>query len=315
MIRRFEVLAVTLILLGLYVAPVIPARATSVTVFAYPGKNLAEIYVNDSVYAVFTYPSGSFFSKILNGTSYSFSASVSNVPHNTDFYNNLQDALAEQDNAQGNENGELNNISLINLSVIFSKRFFANETTAVYEKSSVLIFWVSGIFTKNGTEIIGNFAWKSFKIDKHMYLEEGGKLEDLNFFGEDFEDMLGFPEFLQIPEVSTLNFSSFNEPLSQWNRTYNPSENITIFTKSVSAQTIYSENLTVNGMSYSLKIISDPTYSIVVQGYAKAVGNEIYVTPAPAQYPPYALAYIGSLFIAVIIVISVYLTRKKKITS
>ncbi len=314
MMHRNELLIMLPVIFGIMIYPAIPAGAASVTAFAYPGKNVAEIYVNDTVYAIFQYPSSSFFSKMLNGTSYSYSASIINVPHNTEFYQNLQEALVhgQNDNEQGGEDNVQSNISVLNVSVIIYRKFFANETAATYVKSSIMIIWVSGIFTKNGSKIVGNFSWKAFKIDKHLYLMENGKMEDINFFGADFHDMLDMPEFLQLPEVSTLNFSEFNQPLSQWNRVYNSNSNMTLFTKSVSTQTIYSENLTLNGKSYSLKVISDPAYTIGIQGYATAVGDEIYVSPAPSQFTSYALIFVAGVFLVVIAGAGVYLIRRKK---
>ncbi len=304
--HKHELLIMVPIILGMMLCPALPAGAANVTAFAYPEKNVAEIYVNDTVYAIFHYPSNSFFSKILNGTSLSYSASISNVPHNTEFFHDLQEAFV-----QGENNAVNYNISIINISVITIRKFFANETSAIYVKSSVMIIWLSGIFKKNGTEIVGNFSWKSFKINKHLYLMENGKMEDINFFGEGFMGMLGMPEFLQVPEISTLNFSAFNQPLSQWSRVYNSNSNMTVFTKSMPSLTIYSENLTVNGNSYSLKIISDPAYTIDIQGYAIAVGDEVYVTSPASQFSSYALAFVAGIFFIVIAGVGIYLTRRK----
>jgi hypothetical protein len=291
----------------------IPAGASSVTTFAYPSKNVAEIFVNDTVYAVFHYPADSFFSRVLNGTSYSYSASVSNVPQNSEFFQNLQEALAHSENENQDNRGPANqSIQLLNVSVVISKKFFANQTAAVYVKSSEIIMWVSGLFTKNGTRIVGNFAWKSFKVDKHLYLMENGNMEDLNFFGNDLMERLGIKGIMELPEVSTLNFSQFNQPLSEWNRVYNPNTNMTLFTKSVSTQTIYSENFTINGKSYSLNVVSDPAYTIAIQGYATAVGNEVYVSPAPSQFTAYGTVYVVAVFIVVIVAAGVFIARRKK---
>jgi hypothetical protein len=313
MMHKTELLMMIPLIIGMMLYTAIPAGASSVTTFAYPSKNVAEIFVNDTVYAVFHYPADSFFSRVLNGTSYSYSASVSNVPQNSEFFQNLQEALAHSEN-ENQDNGDPANqsIQLLNVSVIISKKFFANQTTAVYVKSSEIIMWVSGLFAKNGTRIVGNFAWKSFKVDKHLYLMENGNMEDLNFFGDDLMERLGMEGIMELPEVSTLNFSQFNQPLSEWNRVYNPSTNMTLFTKSVSTQTIYSENLTINGKSYSLNVVSDPTYTIGIQGYATAVGNEVYVSPAPSQFTAYGTVYVVTVFIVVIVAAGVFIARRKK---
>ena len=313
MMHKTELLMMIPLIMGMMLYTAIPAGASSVTTFAYPSKNVAEIFVNDTVYAVFHYPTDSFFSRVLNGTSYSYSASVSNVPQNSEFFQNLQEALAHSENENQDNGGPANqSIQLLNVSVIISKKFFANQTTAVYVKSSEIIMWVSGLFTKNGSRIVGNFAWKSFKVDKHLYLMENGNMEDLNFFGEDLMERLGMEGIMELPEVSTLNFSQFNQPLSEWNRVYNPNTNMTLFTKSVSTQTIYSENLTINGKSYSLNVVSDPAYTIAIQGYATAVGNEVYVSPAPSQFTAYGTVYVVAVFIVVIVAAGVFIARRKK---
>nr|CCC55670.1 hypothetical protein [uncultured archaeon] len=135
--------------LGFLIYPAIPANAASATVMAYPTQNMAELIINDSVYAVFTYPNGSFISRALNGTSFSYAFSVMNIPKGSDFFQSLQEAIqAQGGNSQG-ENDPSNNISLINASVILSKSFQANETTAIYIKKSTLILWVGS----PGTEL------------------------------------------------------------------------------------------------------------------------------------------------------------------
>ena len=313
MIHKTELLMMIPLIMGMMLYAAIPAGASSVTAFAYPTKNVAEIFVNDTVYAVFHYPADSFFSRMLNGTSYSFSASVSNVPQNSEFFQNLQEAIVHSENKnQENKDTANQSIQLLNVTIIISKKFFANQTTAVYVKSSEIIMWISGLFTKNGTKIVGNFAWKSFNVDKHLYLMENGNMEDLNFFGNDLMERLGMEGIIELPEVSTLNFSEFNQPLSEWNRVYNPSTNMTLFTKSVSTQTIYSENLTINGKSYSLNVVSDPAYTIGIQGYATAVGNEVYVSPAPSQFTAYATVYVAAVFIVVIVAAGVFIASRKK---
>jgi hypothetical protein len=313
MMHKTELLMMIPLIMGMMLYTAIPAGASSVTAFAYPSKNVAEIFVNDTVYAVFHYPADSFFSRMLNGTSYSYSVRVSNVPQNSDFFQNLQEALVHSENDNHDEGDPANqSIQLLNVSVIISKKFVANQTTAVYVRSSEIIMWVSGLFTKNGTRIFGNFAWKSFNVEKHLYLMENGNMEDLNFFGDDLMERLGIEGIIELPEVSTLNFSQFNQPLSEWNRVYNPSTNMTLFTKSVSTQTIYSENLTINGKSYFLNVVSDPAYTIGIQGYATAVGNEVYVSPAPSQLTAYATVYVVTVFIVVIVAAGLFIARRKK---
>ncbi|MGC8569270.1 MAG: hypothetical protein ACP5LW_04625 [Nitrososphaeria archaeon] len=310
---NLKALALMPLFLGFLIYPAIPANAASATVMAYPTQNMAELIINDSVYAVFTYPNGSFISRALNGTSFRYAFSVMNIPKGSDFFQSLQEAIqAQGGNSQG-ENDPSTNISLINASVILSKSFQANETTAIYIKKSTLILWLSGVFTRNGSQIVGNFSWKDFKIEKHLFVEENGQLEDINFFGEDLMGVLDLGEWgFEVPQLSTINFSEFNQPLSQWNRTYNPATNSTIFTKTLSSQTLYFESLTINGRTYSFRIVSDPTYTISVQGYAVAQGNQLIVSRAPSPYPSYVIVYVAVVFIIVAAGASAFLIKRRR---
>jgi len=118
MIHKTELLMMIPLIMGMMLYAAIPAGASSVTAFAYPTKNVAEIFVNDTVYAVFHYPADSFFSRMLNGTSYSFSASVSNVPQNSEFFQNLQEAIVHSENKnQENKDTANQSIQLLNVTL------------------------------------------------------------------------------------------------------------------------------------------------------------------------------------------------------
>ncbi|BBE42135.1 hypothetical protein [Conexivisphaera calida] len=298
----------------------VAANAATVTVTAYPAQNVSNIVINDSVYVIFTYPAGSHISSELNGSNYSLVLSAINIPRDSGAFMKFQSALqGGQGDDQDQDQGYNSSITLLNMSVTESKSLVANSTTMIMSRSTLISAWVSGIFNRTGTgKIVGNFAWKSFRMGDRLDVDFDGEAEDVNFIGSSFFAPIGgkfMPMYMlmaaplgQISQIPTINFSAFNEPLSQWTRTYNPSTGITTFTKSASSQTLYNASLTVNGRTYSIRVVSDPSYTINVEGYAVASGNTIIVTSPPPNYTEYAVA-------AVVVVVAVagaliYLRRK-----
>ncbi|MGC9189902.1 MAG: hypothetical protein ACP5GG_04215, partial [Conexivisphaera sp.] len=71
------------------------------------------------------------------------------------------------------------------------------------------------------------------------------------------------------------------------------------FTRSASSQTLYNASLTVNGRTYSIRVVSDPSYTINVEGYAVASGNMIIVTSPPRNYAEYAAVAAAVVVVAV----------------
>ncbi|MDG6927828.1 MAG: hypothetical protein JRN01_05120 [Nitrososphaerota archaeon] len=289
----------------------IAANAATVTVTAYPAQNVSNVMINDSVYMIFTYPANSFVSNALNGSNYSYKLSASNIPYNSGAFMSFQNALQ---NKQGeDQQGDPQNsspVTLLNMSVTESKSMVANTTTMVLSRSTIINAWVSGIFNKTSSgRIVGNFGWKSFRVDSQFDVNFNGESEDINFIGNSFfapmGNSFGMMSFLmaaplgQISQIPTINFSAFNTPLSQWTRTYNSATGITTFTKSVSSQTLYNASLSVNGKTYLIRVISDPSYTLNVKGYALATGNTITVTSPPTNYAEYAAVAVIVVVIAV----------------
>lgn len=290
----------------------IAANAATVTVTAYPTQNVSNIVINDTVYMVFTYPANSFVSNALNGSSYSLRLSANNIPDNSGAFNSFQHAFI-------NRHDDNSSVSLLNMSVTETKTLVANTTTMVMSRSTEINAWVSGIFNKTASgKVIGNFGWKSFEINRALNVKFDGESEDINFIGNSFFAPMGAKFGLmsmlmsaplgQISQISTINFSAFNEPLSQWTRTYNPRTGITTFTKTATSETLYNASLSVNGKTYSIRVISDPSYTLNIKGYALASGNIITVTSPPPNYAEYAVVAV----IAVIAIGGVLIYFRKK---
>jgi len=294
----------------------IAANAATVTVTAYPTKNVSNLVINDTVSIIITYPANSYVSQQLNGLNYSMQLSAINIPKNSGAFESFQNALQ-----QGNENEQGNSsITLLNMSITESKSAVANATTLIIKRSTIINAWVSGIFNKSlSGRIMGNFGWKSFKVDSKLDVDFNGQSEDINFIGNSFFAPMGGKlhliallmsnQFDELSHISTINLSAFNTPLNQWTRTYNPTTNMTSFTKSVPVETLFTASLSINGNKYSISVISDPSYTLNIQGYAVANGNTLILTSPPqANYTEYAV-------IAVIVVIAVagvalYLRKK-----
>ncbi|MDP7982543.1 MAG: hypothetical protein RAK18_05135 [Conexivisphaerales archaeon] len=286
----------------------VAANAATITVTAYPAQNVSNIVINDSVYVIFTYPAGSYISNELNGSNYSLTFSAINIPRDSGAFMRFQNALQGED--QGDDQGYNSSMTLLNMSVTESKSLVANATTMVMSRSTLISAWVSGMFNRTSSgELVGNFAWKSFRIGDRLDVDFDGETEDVNFIGSSFFAPIG-GKFMamymlmaaplgQISQIPTINFSAFNEPLSQWTRTYNPSTGITTFTRSASSQTLYNASLTVNGRTYSIRVVSDPSYTINVEGYAVASGNTIIVTSPPQNYTEYAAVAAAVVVVAV----------------
>ncbi|MGC8613559.1 MAG: hypothetical protein ACP5L2_04910 [Conexivisphaera sp.] len=286
----------------------VAANAATITVTAYPAQNVSNIVINDSVYVIFTYPAGSYISNELNGSNYSLTFSAINIPRDSGTFMRFQNALQGED--QGDDQGYNSSMTLLNMSVTESKSLVANATTMVMSRSTLISAWVSGMFNRTSSgELVGNFAWKSFRIGDRLDVDFDGETEDVNFIGSSFFAPIG-GKFMamymlmaaplgQISQIPTINFSAFNEPLSQWTRTYNPSTGITTFTRSASSQTLYNASLTVNGRTYSIRVVSDPSYTINVEGYAVASGNTIIVTSPPQNYTEYAAVAAAVVVVAV----------------
>ncbi len=291
----------------------IAANAATVTVTAYPAQNVSNLVINDTVNVIFTYPANSFVSRQLNGSSYSLQLSATNIPRDSGAFQSFQNAL-QQGDQQGNSS-----VTLLNMSITESKSLMANETTLVMSRSTIINAWVSGVFNKTASgRIMGNFGWKSFKVNGKFDVDFNGQSEDINFIGNSFFAPLGgkmgimsllmSDQLEELSHLSTINFSAFNTPLSQWTRTYNSATGITSFTKSVPVETLFNASLSVNGNTYSIRVVSDPSYTLNIKGYAVATGNTVILTSPQINYAEYAA-------IAVIVVIAVagaalYLRRK-----
>jgi len=297
-----KLLPMVLSIVMLISIPVISVNASTATVTVLPSLNMSKVVIDDSVNATFTYPYNSYISQELSGISYSFKISNINVQQDSDAFQYFENALQNQDPS----------ITLVNMSISVSKTINANNTALVINRNVIITAWVSGIFNRTSNAV--NFGWKNFDVKNEIDVEDQG----INFVNSNFflfgplnnkMMFLGFLNSMPIKQASTLNFSAFNTPLSQWARSYNPSDNMTSFSKAIQSTSIYSASLSINGQNYSMKIVSDPAFTINVPGYAVASGNNITIM----QSPPTSVQYIAAIVVVIIVasIISIIYLRKK----
>lgn len=286
--------------------------ASTLQVVVGPSLNTAQIIATSQATLVFTYPAGSAVSKALSGFNYSVTLSALNVPRDSDAFVAFQHQLR-----RGFEN-----ITLINMSVYLNEYAQANTTSLVVVKNVVIKAWATGVFNKTRSHVEGNFGWKSFVVKGNLDVDFEGHTVDINTVGSAILLPLGgkgvLASFLlgsfgdrPLWSSSTINFSVFNTPLSQWKRSYNAATNTTTFSKSVSSTLLFREQVSVNGQNYSVSLSYDPASTISVPGYAVAKGDTVIVQPAPPGVLQRNTVIAVSVAVIAIVVAASLLLRRK----
>ncbi|MGC8610190.1 MAG: hypothetical protein ACP5LM_02420 [Thermoplasmata archaeon] len=274
------------------------SHASYLNIYLYPDKKMAHISLNSVAVLVFTYPNGSLESLI--NTSYNVSFSLT--------FNKPSDWAIKF--MEGYIKSIYHNVSISNMTIKFSLIEHANSTVMIIYKNTSIDLWLTGIFNKtsNGTEI--DMAWRSINIKGHFDVSYNNEEYDLNDILSDMNDKSSFIfKFINNNEIDTINFSALSKPLSQWNKIYNPSTNTTIFYYNASSYLLL--NATLN--DYSLKIIYDPSSTIVTPGYAIATNNSILVySNSPVNYMNYIYVAIAVIVVIGIISAIFYKNKNKK---
>lgn len=154
------------------------------------------------------------------------------------------------------------------------------NVTDIYQAGSYDLGWRS--FTDNGSIVINSTNYNHIVVDGQV---------------------LGY--------YSSLNFSAFASPLTEWNRTYYAAENETVFSMDAGYTLNYTGNITLSTGYYNVTLRSDPSYSIVTPGYAIAGSDTVTISNAPAAVPPYTYYLIAVIVIAAGLVMSVLLMRRR----
>jgi hypothetical protein len=259
------------------------ASASTLTVNLNPKSGIATLDSVSSTSIVFTYPANSTISNYLRNasSSYSLSGKFDGTSSGT---RELQGSFDDWDSHV--------TVSNISVSVSFSAK--GNATALVINKVTDINATVAGAFTVVNGTVTANLGWRAFVVRNAMDLPLQGHNIDINLAGSAMENSIGTHAsaagwlmnsfgsygFWNRP---TLNFSQLDAPLSTWTKNYNAATNTTTFSKTISGQSTFSVQATVNGQKYSLSEISDPSGVINVQGYANASGDSLVMAPAPAS--------------------------------
>ncbi|MGC8585001.1 MAG: hypothetical protein ACP5L4_02615 [Thermoplasmata archaeon] len=294
-----RILAFGIVILMAMLAFIPLSHASYLNVTLYPDKKLAYITMNSVAVLLFSYPNDSMISQILNGTSYNISFSLT--------YNHPSDWAIKF--MEGYIKSRYHNITINNMTVRFTLNEFANSTLLTIYKNTTIDLWLTGIFNKTNNGTKADFSWRSFNINGHFYVKDDDQEYDLNDMLSDMNNNILslMMKFIHKTEVDTINFSALSRPLSQWNKIYNPSTNTTTFYYNASTNLLL--NFTSN--DYSLRVIYDPSSTIVTQGYAVATNNSLIIYPNPQNsYMDYIL--IGISVLAVVGIFSALIMKRKK---
>ena len=182
-------------------------------------------------------------------------------------------------------------VSDVNVSFNYTSSL-STQDRFIHESFSLnLSMMVSGITTGN----VVNMTWRSFSYRGN--LSHNGI--NVNGVGTDSSLYINMdPNFL--------NFSSFAVPLTDWNGSFLPTTNQTVF----QMQSSYSLNSSAqNGLvNFSLRI--DPEYTIIAPGYDSAHANTITIGNPPASHG-YLYYLIAGAFV-IIALGSYYAARRKR---
>jgi len=259
------------------------AYASSINITLNPSTNTANINASSNTNLILTYPAGSMLSHQLNGTDTSETYSGS-FHSDSDAYNVIQASIDRSDPS----------LRMVSANFTYSLSAKGNTTAFVMTKQTNITAVVTGVFTVVNGTVHADLGWKDFAIRGQLLLDLQSRTVDVNEVGSAFSLQLGDRPFVLnavlgmfggngLWQASTIDYSSLNSPLSTWTSHYDSSTNTTTYSKTISTNSSLSSTYTVNGQTYTLSVVSDPSAQIAVQGYAVASGDTLTLQPAPAS--------------------------------
>lgn len=301
-----SLLSIPMLLFGI---PVVSASTVNITL--NPTTHVAQVVGVSSTKIVFTYPENSTVSSRLNGYNYTTSES-----------GYLPQGASSTDDFEHELRNYTSTVSVQNITAALNTSAVANSTALVITKTTDLTAWITGIYNSTGGNLTANLDWKSFTIRGPFVVPMDGHNIDLNMMGSGTLESLGdnsiASAFLSnsfgndnIWSRSTIDFSALNTPLTNWTRQYDASTNTTTFSKNVNLQSNYSASVSVNGHTYSISMVSDPSSTIKVLGYATASGNTLIITTPPPSASAFEIVAIVVVTIAIILGTTYLIIRQR----
>lgn len=200
-------------------------------------------------------------------------SSLSNVNESA----NIKSTSSLYANLSGAIKNNLSTASISNLIFTLNGLKEMSGSSLYYNMSMSFAYNITGIYN-TGT---WNLSWRSasFHADVGSYLKSAA----LSAYGasELYVDM-----------------NNMSLPLTQWNRTYNATTNVTTFTHSTHFAT--TNPITVDGLTVSFTF--DPTFQIVSPGQATAGTDTISTGVPPAASTPFNGALLTAAIVFVVIV-------------
>ncbi|MDG6901673.1 MAG: hypothetical protein JRM80_06895 [Nitrososphaerota archaeon] len=257
------------------------ALASSITVNLNPTTKVAKFDSVSTTSIILTYPANSSLSNYLKGynSSQSFTGTFSG---NSDSIGELQNGM--DDLSPG--------VRVLNATVTYSYKGTANATELVVNKMTEISGYATGVFKVVNGSVTANVRWRSFSVPGALDLSLDGRMVDVNLVGSSLMDSMigrsvvvalltGFFGGGSLWNRPTIDFSALSSPLSAWTKNYDSATNTTTFTKTVNSNSSFNASQTSNGQTYTLKVTSDPSAVISVQGYAQPSGDALIITSPP----------------------------------
>ncbi|MGC8561896.1 MAG: hypothetical protein ACP5UZ_04080 [Thermoplasmata archaeon] len=245
-------------------------------------------------------------------------------------------------------NSTLPTVHVVNATLNYQLHVFANKTNMTIYRNLTIGLKISNITKKvgNNTTVI-DMSWRAFRVQGELMSDFRGNLEiknpfnglkeqsnvntnmdvnmlgDMGDFGGDGQgNMFQIGSFFMndgfgshVFNYETINFHVFSVPLQQWTRVYNPAANSTTFFYNATSNYSLNESVSVNGLNYSIKLMTDPSAAITTNGQATPTSsNELAVSTAPAPVSTLSITDIlvsVGIIVIVAIGLSVVMMRRR----
>ncbi|MGC8574380.1 MAG: hypothetical protein ACP5LC_02515 [Thermoplasmata archaeon] len=323
---RSLTIMVGILVLAMAMVPLASGAQVNATINTH--TNVANVNATSNYVMVLNYPNGSMLSQALSGKNFYLNGSSTIT----------SSSIGVLD--QSIENESNNSTSgftphVVNATILYSYKAVANNTTMKVYRNLTLEMSITNILKKVDGHYVIDMSWRAFRVQGELMSTINGREIDVNdmgaqmFLGEDFGDhTMGIPS--DIKHMHSLDFQIFNVPLSQWNKQYNSTSNVTIFSYNYGRDIWYNSswNFSSNGGffgndnnnsgNYSISIHYDPSSEIAVTGYANVNSANTLVVENSSTNSYLGLnseSIIAGVLITIIIIIAalgVVLYRRKK---
>lgn len=273
---RSITIMVGVLILAMAMVPLASGAQVNATINTH--TNVANVNATSNYVMVLNYPNGSMLSQVLSGKNFYLNGSST-------ITSSSMGVLDQSIENESNNSTSGFTPHVVNATILYSYKAVANNTTMKVYRNLTLEMSITNILKEINGHYVIDMSWRAFRIQGELMSTINGREIDINdmgdqmFIGDDFGDHnWGIPK--GIKDMHSLDFQVFNVPLSQWNRQYNSTSNITIFTYNYGRDIWYNSswnfssnsgffgNDNNNSGNYSISVHYDPSSRIAVTGYA-----------------------------------------------